>query len=1128
MCIRFVQSVKIGGWGVLALLLAAQAQPTATGQGVSTPAAAVPVPFILKPISPATAVVTNAPLPSEERLDLADVQADLQAGQRQQAIDKLEVIVRKNPSLHRAWEMLGWAYWNVGRQDDAIKLWEKWQRLDPESPAACNMLGQAYTSRNELGKALDNYLKSLSLNPDQFEVSFGLARIYRWTGDMDRAIGMFRALLAKDPHRMDVKQELARALLDNRNYEDAAPLWAEAVQLNPTNQEFMVRQASVLLHTGHVKESQDMAAKVLELNPANVQIYLMRADIAERGERPEDAVEPLRKVVQLAKDDQQRRQARTRLIRLLVHLNKKAPMQYSLDEPIRLVRDILRETPNYVDANLMLGELLLTDLKLEDAERLFTHVLKNYNINNRRARCDLFETYAAMRRYADAKQQYKIIEAFNPGDPYLWVRQARLEESRGNYRGMDKALQGLEIAASTGAVAVLIYHGLTTSEWLDITSVSQFRQHMLALKKAGFRFITPDEIPAYFAKQQKASPESRGAVPERVVCVTFDDARRDAMALATPIARELGIRLAMHVPVGAVEHNEPFMCTWDMLRDYVKTGYWVLGSHLLEAHDPSPVEAQGEDKIFPVTSRLWLAEQNRQETLEEYQTRLQTEYAGSRKIMEEKLGKPVTFIAYPFGDIGQETFANVDDAFAENLRVASAVYSVGFIQNDHGYAVNGDNPLLYQRYEVERDITAEELVEHILENHPYYLALTMRVEMAALDGKLYQAKELLDELKQSGYPEPLLARVDQEVHAHLAGQYAADTKTDTVKKGPLNLDVSHPYMGVHGEYFRDNLDSVNWRVYGLGGMNLTPNLILEGRAGAGQMRQPLTNSLPPFPTPPPIPDIKLDEKMAGVAPSFTLPNGWVVMGEITDRNFTGDVPTNVNGKTVAFDKSFLQYAIEGQAKPLLALDVDVRWQHDVFPYALEVANNITYNTLSANAVYSLFDWWNLWASGQHDMISDGNSRDFLKLTSDWLIWEAPGLHAGLGYSYADASDLSTAYWSPYRLTRYFAELALRGNYLRTYYNLQVLYGVGKQSVRPEAEQNYQNELQQALIQHWPQSAVDQLIASKPEEGWQPVVGVSASSTIKLGENWEAQGEISYNRVPDYNEVSVTGGVKYRF
>ena len=1126
------------GLTVLLMGIAAQASPASH----APPAA--PTPFILKAVSPVVPVASNLPprvtapdntsrLP-EGRSELLDAQEDLQAGRRDLAIAKLEAIIKKNPGQHHAWEALFWAYWQAGRQDDAIRLMEKLRDLDPSLPTPYNMLGQAYAGRNDLTKAAENYAKSLSLNPEQYEVSFGLARIYRWSGDMDRAIEIFRVLLAKDPQRMDVKLELARALLDNRDYNEAAPIWAEAMRLSPTNQEYMVRQAIVLLHTGHVKESQALAAKILERDPTNVQIYLMQADTAELSEHPEDAADPLRKVVQLARDDQQRRQARTRLIRLLVRLNQKSPLKYSVDEPVRLVRDMLRDDPNNVDANLMLGELLLMELKLNDAERQFLHVLKNYNTNNQRAHRGLFETYVAMRRYDEAKKQYKLIEAFNPQDPYLFSRQARLEECRGNYRGVDKALQKLETVANQGAVAVLIYHGLTTSEWLDITSVRQFQQHLAALKKAGFRFITPDEIPAYFARVQKASAESRGAVPERVVCVTFDDARRDAMRLGTEIARQMHVKIAMHVPVGNVERGDPFICSWEQLKQYQDTGVWVLGSHLMYASDILPVTSD-KQLGYPLANRLWLEKEGRLETDEEFAERMKVEYHHSRELLEQHLGRKVEFMAYPMGDIGQETAGNVQSAISINLAEASTNYLVGFIQSPYGFAVNGDNPLLYQRYEVERGVTAEDLVNRILENHPYYLGLAMRAQMAALEGKVHLAQELVDELKQSGYPEPLQAKVDEYVHNHLAGKYEAATKTETVKKGPFHLSLAHPYVGVQGEYFRDNLDVRNWRVYGLGGMNLTPNLAVEGRGGFGQMKQPMTNSLPPYPTPPPIPDIKLTEKMVGVAPSFTFPNGWVLMGELSARNFTGDVPTNLNGKTVAFDKTFLQYAVEGQAKPLLPLDVALRWEHDVMPTAREVANSTTYNMASVNAVYSLFDWWNLWGGGQHYAISDGNKRDHLSLLSDWTVSDLvgvgdylPGLHAGLGYAYANASDSNPDYWTPYRLNRYFAELGLRGNYRRSYYNLRLRYGVGKQSVRPEAEQHYQDLLKQAQAQHWPQSAIDQLIATKPEEKWQPVLGASASSTIKLGEHWEAEGEVSYNKVPDYNELSVTGGVKYKF
>jgi tetratricopeptide (TPR) repeat protein len=1119
-------SVVAGGMGLLLWGAAVQAAP---------PVAKTPPPVKASPASPenpkpfilgGTNVTANiaAVALSSGRADLMSAHEDLQAGRRDAAITKLEGILRRDPGLPAAWETLGWAYWQAGRSEDSIKLWMRWQSLDPTLPNPCNLLGQAYVARNETAKAIASYSKSLSLNPDQFEITFALARIYRWIGELDRAVEMLRTLLAKDPARNDVKVELARALVDNRQYEEAGPMWTDMLKLSPTNLEYMVREAAVLLHTGKVKESKELTDKILALDTTNVQVYQMQADMAEAGEHPEEAIPPLRKMIANARDMQQKQQFRTRLVRLLIRLNQKAPLSFALNEPLSIVRDMLRDEPNNVDTNLMLAELMLMEHKFSDAERQFVHVLKNYNPNNQRARRGLFETYIAMRRFADAKKQYDIIAAFNPHDPYLYLRQAKLEESRGDYSGADKALQNLQRSASRGSVAVLIYHGLTTSEWLEIHSVRLFQEHLAALKKAGFKFITPDEIPAYMAKSEKAG--GAAVVPERVVCVTFDDARRDAMRYGTEIAKQMGVKLAMHVPVGNVERGDAFICTWDMLKQYQDSGAWVLGSHLMYASDILPVAADRQTG-YPLANRLWLEQEGRLETDEEYAVRIKAEYRRSRELMEKNLGRKVSFMAYPMGDVGQETSGNAAAAILNNMAEASTNYAVGFVQSPFGYAVNGDNPLLYQRYEVERGVTGEELVQHIFENHPYYLGLAMRAQMAALQGKLHRARELVQELKQSGYPEALESKLSGYVNDHLSGQYAA-LKAGSVIKGPLHLTLSDPYVGARAEYFQDNLDSRNWRMLGYGGLNLTPNLIVEGRAGFGQMKQPMTNSLPPFPTPPPIPDIKLDEKTAGLTTSFTFPNGWLLLGELSIRQFSGDVPTNLNGRTSAFDKQFLQYAIEGQAKPILPLDVALRWEHDVQPNAREVVKETTYNLASLHAAYSIFDWWDVWGSGQHYAFSDGNKRDHLMLTSDWLVWETPGIHVGLGYAYANAADANTDYWTPYKLNRYFAEAAFRGNYLRAYYNLRLRYGIGKQSVRPEAEARYQELLAQAQRERWPQSAVDALKATEPKEDWQPTIGASFSTNIKLGGNWEAMGEVSYNKVPDYNELNVTGGMKYRF
>lgn len=1107
-----------GVGGVLAILLVG---PAVLGAPATTnaPKPVVPKYFLLSMTNATPTPQTEARM---EQSELLSAHEDLLAGRRDEAIAKLEKLLRKTPNLLKAWETLGWAYWQAGREKEAIALWQRWRDVDPGLPLPCNLLAQACIAHKELNQALGYYQQSLRLDPNQYEASYGLARLYRWLGDQDRAIELLSSLLARDRDRTDVKVELGRALLENDRFEEAAPIWSEMLQLSPTNETFMLRQAMALLHTGHVKESQELMAKIQAHDPNNMVVYDMQADVAMAGEHPEDAAPILRKLIKLTTDPQLRAKTRTRLIRLLVRLNRKDALRFSLDEPLALVREMVHENPASTDSQLILGELLLTEGKAEAAEQQFLHVLRNFNADNLRARRGLFETYLTMHRYREAEEQFKIIETFNPRYTYLHLFRARLEESRGNISGVNKALQNLEQCASRGAVAVLVYHGLTTSDWQDTISVRQFRQQMEALKKAGFRFLTPDELPAYFAKWNRASALAHGPVPEKVVCVTFDDARRDAMRLGTEVAKQLNIRFAMNVPVGNVERGDPFICTWEMLKQYQQTGCWAMGSHLLYSHDMLAVSADGQ-KGCPLINRLWMDKEQRLETYAEFRARLALEYHHSREVMEQKLGCKVDFLAYPLGDFGQATAGNVTNAVAINLHEAGTNYSTAFIQTPYGFAVNGDNALLFERYEVEREDSGDDLVLRTFQNHPYYMGLSYRTKIAALEGRLYRAKDLLEELKQSGYPEPLYAQVDKYVTARLAGEFDAQGKVGGVRKGPFHLEFSQPYVGVRGEFYRNVLDDQHWRMLGVGGLRITPNLVVEGRAGMGQTRQPMTNAQPLVSS---IPDIKLTEKVAGLYPSFTFPNGWVLMGELSGRNLSGDVPTNLNGRVRAFDKTFLQYAVEGQGKLVAPLDMALRFEHDIIPSARQAVLGNTYNLASANAVYDLLDWWQINGAFQHFWFSDGNKRDHASIISDWQLWEPVGWHAGVGYAFANARSSAEDYWTPYRLNRFFGETGLRGNYLRTFYDLAVQYGFGKQSIRPEDQTAYENLLQRAQRERWPKSAQAQITA--PEANWQPVIQFKASTRVELGGPWELNAECAYSRVPDYNELTLLGGIKYHF
>ena len=708
------------------------------------------------------------PIPSDKNTKRAEKL--LAVGQTNDAIAVLEQIVDANPALLRAWELLGQTYWKAKEQDKAIQLWKNLCFIMPDTLFPYNELGDAYRSRNELEKAVIAYQRSLKINPGQLSVQLNLGRSLRWTGRLDDAIQTLRKLCHEKPDWNDAKAELARALLSNRQYQEALPLWTELIKSGSTDTGFLTRETIALFHTDHYREAMEQAQKLVMENPDNVEILTMLVDASEFTGNLRDAIAYLTQILRISEANSQRaRRTLFRLTRLYDREYEADPQPFHLEPLFILLRNYLEANPLDVDIWLSFGEFQTRIRQFKDAETSYTHVLQKLNPHNIRAHRGLFEVALGQGKYRKAQAELEEIRAFNPKDPCLYYIEARLKADKGNYTAAFESLDKLEAAGLKGSVAVLLYHGLSTSDSSEVMPVNLFREQLITLRKAGFKFVSPNELADYFNRRNRLTNEKLPDTDiELMVMVTFDDARRDSMRLATPVARELGLVFSMHVPVGYVERSHAFICTWDMLHDFEQSGCWCFGGHTMNAHDRAPIDAEGH-LVFALANRLWLPDANRQETESEYLARLHVEYAETQRRLEQHLpsASVCPFVAYPFGDIGQQTCGNFDKAISANLAEAGRVNRMGFIQSALGYAINGDNPLLYQRMEPQYWETGSNVLTHLLENHPVFVARRSRAEYAALSGKRYLAEKMLISLQQDGYPKDSLAKLKDRVEDKL-------------------------------------------------------------------------------------------------------------------------------------------------------------------------------------------------------------------------------------------------------------------------------------------------------------------------------------------------------------------------
>lgn len=177
----------------------------------------------------------------------------------------------------------------------------------------------------------------------------------------------------------------------------------------------------------------------------------------------------------------------------------------------------------------------------------------------------------------------------------------------------------------TVKTAILMYHrvGDDSVESQFTISVEKFGQQMRALKELGYQVVHLDAI--------AAAVEGAREVPEKSVAITFDDGFLDTYQNACPMLLNFGFPATFFV-VSALMG---------------KTNSWMES----EGYPSAPLMSWADAKAltqagFAIGSHT--RTHRRLEGLEEKS--LREEIVGSKQDIEDRLGGPVGFFAYPYGN----------------------------------------------------------------------------------------------------------------------------------------------------------------------------------------------------------------------------------------------------------------------------------------------------------------------------------------------------------------------------------------------------------------------------------------------------------------------------------------------
>jgi peptidoglycan/xylan/chitin deacetylase (PgdA/CDA1 family) len=198
-------------------------------------------------------------------------------------------------------------------------------------------------------------------------------------------------------------------------------------------------------------------------------------------------------------------------------------------------------------------------------------------------------------------------------------------------------------AAGEGSVIVLLYHqfkpaGVAIPAKFQWTmNVDVFAYEMKYIHDNGYNVISMDQL-IKFIKHE-------GTVPPRAVCITIDDGYKSAVVYAAPILKQYNYPWTFFIYPDFVTVAEGSgAVSWNDLLELQKEGVDI------ESHSMThPNLKLHKQKVKGVWHDF---------TPDEYAAWLNNETAGSKALLEQHMGKPITRFAYPYGEYNKQ----VEDA----------------------------------------------------------------------------------------------------------------------------------------------------------------------------------------------------------------------------------------------------------------------------------------------------------------------------------------------------------------------------------------------------------------------------------------------------------------------------------
>ena len=189
---------------------------------------------------------------------------------------------------------------------------------------------------------------------------------------------------------------------------------------------------------------------------------------------------------------------------------------------------------------------------------------------------------------------------------------------------------GIAVIRPHYTVPILMYHSVRPDALPEnrlTVSTATFEKQMRFLVADRYNVVPLEEIAGLLSQKKR--------IPAKTVAITFDDGYIDNYTYAYPILKKYNLPATIFIIVQEVSRRQNDRLSWDQILEMQRCGFISFGSHAI-----------GADPLFKMKTK----------------EALRAQIFDSKKILEEKLGRPVIAFSYPEGMFTEEIKQLVKDA----------------------------------------------------------------------------------------------------------------------------------------------------------------------------------------------------------------------------------------------------------------------------------------------------------------------------------------------------------------------------------------------------------------------------------------------------------------------------------